>query len=99
MLSPSWQKTLTTFCPAMVSSMKPFSVPRFFCCDTKFLPEIPLAIPDTSIVTTTIKRLIRVNGMLSTAIITTMVTTVTKDCTICIMLWEIICLRVSTSFV
>ena len=34
-LSSSWQKTLTTFCPVIVSSMQPFSRPRSFCCARK----------------------------------------------------------------
>ena len=39
--SSSWQNTLTTFCPFIISSMKPSVLPMARCCSRKNLPEPP----------------------------------------------------------
>ena len=64
----SWQKTLTTFSPEMVSSMKPFTLPRFFCCAPKYLAEAPPMRPAARSMTATIARVTPVRGIESMSI-------------------------------
>ena len=97
--SSSWQNTLTTFCPVMVSSMKPLSLPMFFCWAIKFLPEYFDTCIVVNSMSATIASVRIVSGMLSTSImdkILTIVITLLKSCG---TLWLIICLSVSISLV
>ena len=88
--SSSWLKTLTTFSPVIVSSIKPFNSPRSFCCSTKFLPEILVASVEHRIITTTMPQDSSVSGIDRTIIITKMDTTVIMLFTSCGIDWLII---------
>ena len=42
--SSSWQNTLTTFCPFIISSMKPSVLPMARCCSRKYERQIQAVI-------------------------------------------------------
>ena len=49
----SWLKTWTTFCPPMISSMKPSSVASECCWATMYREDAPPSLRVTSIMTAT----------------------------------------------
>ena len=97
--SSSCEKTLTTFSPVMVSSMKPLSLPRLCCWATKFLPDREVTLPEQSSITPTIPMETQVRGGLRISIIDRILTTVIRLLSSWGILWLIIWRRVSISFV
>ena len=56
----SWQNTLTTFCPVMVSSIYPFTAPRDVCWAVKYFWLHPATAPPAFIIMGIITRVTRV---------------------------------------
>ena len=95
----SWQKTLTTFWPVIISSMNPLSLPRFFCWATKFLPDREVTLTVRNSIRPIMARVTKVRGRFRTTImekILMMVMVLLKSWGI---LWLTICRRVSISLV
>ena len=70
-----------------------------FCCDTKYLPESPVAFFVTKSMMATMIRVVTVSGTLKMIMLTRTLTIVIALFKNCGMLWLIICLSVSMSFV
>ena len=97
--SSSWQNTFTTFCPAIISSIYPFTAPRSLCCATKYFPLSPDTFFVRIIITATITKATPVSGRLMETMLITIPTIIIMLLRNCGMLWLIICLKVSTSLV
>ena len=95
----SWQKTLTTFSPWMVSSMKPLTSPRRCCWSAKCLPAAPPILPAAISMRATITSVIIVSGTESTIIETSVMAMVTAELTNCGMVWLMSWRSVSMSLV
>ena len=95
----SWQYTFTTFWPETISSMNPFTRPRFRCRSTKYFRD---SFPRL-VVTLYIRKAIRAATMASGTLMTTMLTKVavmvTSDRNRLGTEFPTTCRSVSTSFV
>ena len=75
----SWQYTFTTFWPETISSMKPFTRPRFRCRSTKyFLDSFPSPVV-TLYIRNAISTATTVSGTLSTSMLTKVARMVTTE--------------------
>ena len=84
---------------ATISSMKPFSAPRFRCWAMKFAPDLCASWPVTTSMTPDITNVRIVSGTLMTNILITTLTIVISALTNCGSVWLTIWRSVSTSFV
>ena len=98
-LSCSWQNTLTTFCPSIISSIKPLTAPRFFCWRIKNLPLCDVIFFVTQSMMPIRNSASTVSGILSKIMLTKTLTIVITLLISCGILWLIIWRSVSTSFV
>ena len=83
----SWQNTLTTFCPFIISWIKPSSSPRDTCCLTKYLALFPPTFFVTKVIRTTPKKITSDNQRLLLNIITNSVVMLIKE----VNKWGILC--------
>ena len=63
MLISSWEKTLITRAPPIISSMKPFSLPRCRCCCPKYFPDCVATFPLVNRIPEVMTRVMAVSGM------------------------------------
>ena len=95
----SWQNTFTTFCPVIISSIKPFTSASLSCCVLKkALERLPNFVV-VNIMTTAMTMLTKVRGMLSTTIEAKVTTSEMMLLNTCGRLEPIIWRNVSTSLV
>ena len=92
-------KTFTTFCPSIISSIKPFTAPKLCCCALKAFPLCFPIFPVRKTIKTSIKITIQVKIGERKSINTKDEITVNKEFIICGKAWLIISRKVSVSFV
>ncbi len=97
--SSSWQNTLTTFSPFIISSAKPSSFPKDVCCLKKYFAEPPPIFLTITVISATPEITITVIGTLRYIIITKSVVMLVADIKSWGRLCDIICRSVSISFV
>ena len=87
------------FCPAVISSRKPFSLPRCRCCCPKYFPDCVATLPLVNRIPEVMTRVIAVRGMFRMHMLTKTLTILVREFMSCGKAMPMNCLRVSVSFV